>query len=177
MNTNGTAPQGAPVAWQPGEALERARHSREQLADSLRTLLADEERNYQALREAAEEARQRVDHLRKALDHLVAEPSRAAKAPAKTAPAKPQGTGTWEVSEERIAAVLAAYRQQTEPISPTVLAKTMNGIAGETVRRATERLRERELIRFAGTTRGGGKLYMPMPEVPMDEEAQARAAA
>lgn len=169
MNTNGTAPQGAPVAWQPGEALERARHSREQVADSVRTLLEDEERNYQALSDQVDVARQRVDHLRKALSHLVAEPSRTAPAKA-PAQARQRADGTvfrprQEYLDELVEALRAAGGALT---SEQILGRV--SFSHDVVRRAITVLREEERVRLAGRAGKTGRahLYALMPEPATD---------
>jgi len=43
-----------------------------------------------------------------------------------------------------------------------------DGVASDTVRKVMGILRERELIRKTGTTRGGGTLWAPMREAVVD---------
>lgn len=86
----------------------------------------------------------------------------------KKAPKQPSG-GSWRISDERVEFVLRRFKEvapqrQGGMVTPTQLSDVTDGISGETVRRAFEVLRQRELIRAAGNTRGGGQLYALMPE-------------
>lgn len=116
-------------------AVEQARHA--QLADELATVKA------------------RESSLAKALSALSNE------APAPPAPPK-HGASGWVPSEDKVAAVFAAVLAAGEPVTQTQVA-TATRQAGETTRRCMELLRERQLIRLVGTTRGGGRTFAAMP--------------
>lgn len=78
----------------------------------------------------------------------------------------------WNVSDATVERVWNAFLRYSqlmngEPFTMTTLARWMGeqgeGIGGETVRRAVDRLRDTERVRKCGTTRGGGLLWAPMP--------------
>jgi CHASE3 domain sensor protein len=169
MSTNGTAPQGAPVARQPGETLKRARATREQVVGSVRTLLEDEERKYQRLRDQVEEARQRMDHLRKALDHLLAEPGQAAPAKAKvqTQPRQRADGTVFRPRQQYLDQVVEALRDG--PLTNAQILERVS-FSHDVVRRAIAVLREEERVRRAGRTGKTGRahVYALMPERPAD---------
>jgi hypothetical protein len=149
-----------------------AEHSRalstalEQHAHGLRSLLEGQlelvERFEAMLRTAKDEERR----IQRALVALEGEPT-ARPGPK---PAKPKPTpkpGEWQVSDRKVEQVLDALIEHTangEAISGNALGDRCS-IASETIRRSLMQLRERELVRVAGTSRGGGKLWLPMPDV------------
>ena len=51
-----------------------------------------------------------------------------------------------------------------EPMTATQLANANDGLSHEAVRRAYDVLHREGRIRLTARTRGGGKLYAPMPE-------------
>jgi hypothetical protein len=167
MSTNGTAPQGAPVARQPGEALKRARATREQVVGSVRTLLEDEERKYQRLRDQVEEARQRMDHLRKALDHLLAEPGQAAPAKVQTQPRQRADGSVFRPRQERLEEVVEVLRDG--PLTREQILERVS-FSHDVVGRAIAVLREEERVRLAGRAGRTGRahIYALMPERPAD---------
>jgi hypothetical protein len=144
--------------------------------DSLRELLDAELNSRDELAQLLERSKERERRITRAIavlegginQHAVSSKPAAAKA-------KPKPKSTlWDVSEATVERVRVGFmRYWTEqptpeqPFTQTVLAAWMgeqgNGIGGETIRRAMDRLREREVVRVCGTTRGGGKLYAPMP--------------
>lgn len=69
----------------------------------------------------------------------------------------------WTVSEAKIEKVLAGLREYG-PCTAAHLSREIEKLSPETARRALETLRERELARIAGKTRGGGTQYALMPE-------------
>jgi hypothetical protein len=75
------------------------------------------------------------------------------------------GKHNWQASEESIEKVLAAMKAWPEETCTQTQLTQAASLAPETVRRAVDALRERELVRVAGTTRGGGKLLALMPDV------------
>lgn len=143
---------------------------------SMRKLLADElsgRRELERLLDESKERERRMARVIAILDGGAATPAQAkAQATGKQRGAK-KGNGDWNVSDETVERVRMAfvrYAETTdEPVTRTKLAAWMSqhddGIGGETIRRATEVLREREIVRKCGTTRGGGGLYTLMPGV------------
>lgn len=147
---------------------------RERIEDhvaDLRRMLADELKVRDRLQEYLDESKARERRLQRAVTALSDDP----------APAKPQPTSKpkssrpvheWDVSEERIAFVrdrfVAFMADRTEPITKTefgsILKERGEGISSETLAKAFEQLRSREVVRLAGHTRGGGKLWLLMPD-------------
>jgi hypothetical protein len=126
------------------------------------------------LREMLEVEQHLINEAEKILDHFNDRAKRIRRALAAlegttTTPtaAKPRAKASghgWQISEERIAAVLDLFRKESEPITPTQLAEKTDGIATETVTKACKVLRERELIRAVSKVRGGGWTFTLMPE-------------
>lgn len=100
----------------------------------------------------------RLTAVRRAADPEAAKP--------KPKPAAKKTPG-WSVSEPTIERVWAAWQAHGEtPESVTKLADKMPNTSPQTVRSATEMLRERGYIVIAGPARGGGKLYAVAPDAP-----------
>lgn len=162
MDVNGSTPTGDDLAIH----VQAVRARTQELTAELEVLLLEEEQVVEKLTTALAEGKARRDHLKKALEHLTGDsekyrPKKAAKDTGTKKPVK------WEVSEDRVQKVLEGFRQQGEPITPTQLAGKI-GVTGETAKKAVDKLRERELIRYMGATRGGGSLYSLMPEAVAD---------
>lgn len=153
-----------PVLEDPIERLE-ARMRAE--ADSLRDLLDDERREITRLQAVVDQHRDREKRLVRAIAQLT-----GATASTNTTPAKPKRANEWSVSEEKIAEVLQLIRDAGEPVTANALGR-LPGTSTQSAKKAIDVLRERELIRFAGVVRGGGKTYLPMPSTsePEDEAA------
>jgi hypothetical protein len=138
----------------------RAQGTRQRLTDELRDLVAEEQLIYDDLKAKADEAKSRRDGYQRALDHIQGASKVAAAKPAK----RPKGD--WRPSEDKVEMVWQAFReawqQSPQPLSHTALGKQLP-MGSDTLRKAFDVLRERELIRVAGTARGGGKLWAPMP--------------
>jgi hypothetical protein len=155
----------------PDDEQSLAEHSRAlstalgQHAHGLRALLEGQhelvERFETMLRTAKDEER-RIQRALMALEGEPATTPRTAK-PKQSTP-KP---GDWHVSDRKVEQVLAALVEHTangDAISANKLAD-LTPLSSEAIRRGLGTLRERELVRIAGTSRGGGKLWLPMPEV------------
>jgi hypothetical protein len=100
--------------------------------------------------------------MRKALDSLTAPSGTTKSVPTK---ARKRKGDDWEISEAKVGMVLAAIRGLGD--GATFTAATLgkaDGLSPDTARKAIAALREREIVRFVSTTRGGGKLYALMPE-------------
>jgi CRP-like cAMP-binding protein len=167
MESTANGAMGAPLS----EHLIAAQQTRQSVADSVRLLLADEERRYQALKGQAEESRQRTEHLRKALEHLTAEAG-----PVKPAPkAKVAERPSYRPRQVSLDAVLTAVREAERPLSAEAVAKA-SGVSPGTVARALRMLREQELIRMTGGMGKRGTTYAPMPDVAdrLEELASAQ---
>jgi CRP-like cAMP-binding protein len=168
MESTANGAMGAPLS----DHLTAAVQTRESVADSVRQLLADEERRYQALKAQAEESRQRTEHLRKALEHLTAETGRPAKPAPKAKVA--ERPSYYRPKQSSLDAVLTVLREAEGPLSTKAVAQA-SGISGETVTRALRALREDELIRMSGGMGKRGTTYAPMPDVAARLEELASA--
>jgi len=165
MDVNGSTPTGDDLAIHVQAVQART----QELTAELEVLLLEEEQVVEKLTAALAEGKARRDHLKKALEHLTGDSEKYRPKKAAAAAGK-KGSGKavkWEVSEDRVQKVLEGFRQEQEPITPTQLAGKI-GVTGETAKKAVEKLRERELIRYMGGTRGGGSLYALMPEAVAD---------
>jgi DNA-binding transcriptional ArsR family regulator len=155
--------------------LEAAQQTRNRIVDELRGLRDSEQRLVDEFTRQAGEARARVSNYQRALDALG---SRKRTAPAKPAPAKQAakrgGGKQWRVSDlkveevrQRIVALMpdSPHKVGEVPVvTISYVADNSEGISRESVEQAMNALREREVVRIAGTGRGGGKLFALMPE-------------
>jgi hypothetical protein len=143
----------------------RAQGTRQRLVDELRDLVAVEQGIYEDLKAQADQAKGRRDGYQRALDHIQGAAKVAAAAP--KSPKKK--SALWAPSEDKIDMVWQAIREASaqgpDPITQTTLVGELP-MGADTVRKAFEVLRERELIRVAGRARGGGKLWALMPASP-----------
>jgi len=157
-------------------------------AAELRALLADEHARRDILEQLLERSKHRERGLTRAIAGLeAAANAQAAELEARTTTtskpaAKKAASGsnkaTWTPSEERITHIWQQFQRYSaevskgEPFTQTTLATWMgtngDGVASDTVRKVMGILRERELIRKTGTTRGGGTLWAPMREAVVD---------
>lgn len=81
-----------------------------------------------------------------------------------TKPKKRRPVGNdWSITDQKIEEIWLIMRSQSEPFTCTSLVRTTKGLSSEATRRAAAVLRERELLRLVGSTKGGGKLLFPMP--------------
>ena len=134
--------------------------------DGLRDLLESEQAIANRLQTILDQCEARAKRIRRALNALEGEvPGRKPQAQPKQA-AK---THKWNVSEEKVeqaydAIVKAIDLNDGKPVTMTE-ARRVEGSGGhETYRQAIDILRDRERIRVAGKTRGGGTLLALMPE-------------
>lgn len=119
------------------------------------------------------DSRVREDRLKRSLKAL--EGAGGGKA---EAPERRKSHATWSPSEKNIERVWTAFRalyaDRGEALTKTEVGAHMseqgNGTSSVTLAKVFDILRERELVRPAGRTRGGGTRWAPMPR---DEEAQA----
>jgi hypothetical protein len=139
----------------------RAQGTRQRLTDELRDLVAEEQAIYDDLKTQADAAKSRRDGYQRALDHI-----QGASKVAAVKPAKRSKGDDWRPSDEKVDIVWQAFReawrQNPKPLTHTALGKQLP-MGPDTLRKAFDVLRERELIRVAGTARGGGKLWALMP--------------
>jgi DNA-binding transcriptional regulator GbsR (MarR family) len=129
--------------------------------DDLRSMLEGEQEIANQIQGILDASNERAKRIRRALAALEGTSSPAATTAA-TKQAKSKG---WQVSDERVEFVLGLFRAEPEPITPTQLAEKTEGISIETVGKAVEVLRGRELVRRVAKVRGGGWTYAVMPEV------------
>lgn len=149
-----------------------ADHMRSAVADqvaSMRALLHQEVAGREHLEQLLNDSKDREKRLQRAVDALEGTPARpAAKQPA--APAKPAKADR-AVSPQRMEVAFAAltkvYEREGKAVTRTMVVEHLAGTNGAmshgTCRKAFEQLRDDERVRIAGATRGGGKLWAPMP--------------
>lgn len=73
---------------------------------------------------------------------------------------------SWNISEDKLQKVWKRIQELVGPedtFTGTDIGNQTPGLSGEAVRRAMVVLRERELLRKAGSGRGGGTIYALMP--------------
>jgi DNA-binding transcriptional regulator GbsR (MarR family) len=128
--------------------------------DDLRSMLEGEQEIANQIQGILDASNERAKRIRRALAALEGTAS-----PATTAGTKQAKSKGWQVSDERVEFVLGLFRAEPEPITPTQLAEKTEGISIETVGKAVEVLRGRELVRRVAKVRGGGWTYAVMPEV------------
>ena len=152
-----------------------------EIAD-LHEMLDDElkgRRELEVLLDRSKERERRLVRAIAVLEHGSANATQTTTAKPKAAAPKSQGKGakksdgSWNIGESTVERVLQGFKDYAEahPDQPsytmTMVAAWMGsqgqGVGGETIRRAVNALREREQLRKAGTTRGGGTLYALMP--------------
>jgi hypothetical protein len=174
MNENGQTEE------QLAELAARARSTLDGLVAELELGIDAERRGRADVEAALAESKDREARMRKALGALEGKPPSHAGRQARPA----ASTGGWNVSEDRVQFVYEQFKAwvAAEPDvehSKTKLGAWINerakergesGLAGETVSKAMEVLRERELVRVARALRGGGKEFALMP---VDEHAAA----
>lgn len=134
-------------------------------AQSLQELLTDEDAVQARLREALDESRARQHALQRAVAALTPK-SRDDDAPTRGRPpgkTKTRDSNAWHVSAAKTDQVMQALVAYGEPVTGTRLAEGTS-ISPEAVRRSLTVLRDSGRVRLAGRSRGGGKLYAPMPE-------------
>src|SRR4051812_2861336 len=154
MDANGNAPRELTLE----EHVARAAGTRERLTSELRDLVAEEQTFYDDLKARADESKARRDGYQRALDHIQGANKLAAAAQAaKPAPKKKASSSDWMPSDEKVDVVWKAFRdaweRSPEPMTHTALGRDLP-LGLDTVRKAFEVLRERELIRVAGSARG-----------------------
>lgn len=162
--------------------LESTRRTASRIVDEL-TDLRDAERNLvNELTRQAGEARARQTSYERALTALGA---RTRRAPAAAPAAKPSGgrkdrTKEWQVSDAKVAVVERRLREllPTSPhkagngvaaVTAGWVADNTDGLTPESAKKALAVLREREVVRVAGTSRGGGVLFALMPRDANDD--------
>lgn len=164
---------------------------RESLDDhvlDLRNLLTRESQRRAMLEHLLAQAKEHERRIAKAILVLDGDSAQSPATPTSTASPtngrgkakRPLSKTDWTISEGRVAQVLADLERWQgehpgEGITPTQFQRWMRaqgqGAGVETLMRAFVKLRERELIRVAGRTRGGGTLYALMPRAA-DEDTQ-----
>jgi DNA-binding transcriptional ArsR family regulator len=161
-----SAPQLSPVEAQPPtlddlQAMAAALEARmKQECSDLRSMLEGEQEIANQIQGILDASNERAKRIRRALGALEGTVS-----PAGTTAGTKRNKNVWQVSEERVEFVLGLFRAEPEPISGTQLAEKTDGVSTQTVSKAIEVLRERELLRRVAKIRGGGWTYAVMPEV------------
>jgi hypothetical protein len=153
--------------------LETAQRTRNRIVEELASLRDSEQQLVDEFTRQAGEARARVAGYQRALDALG---KRAA--PAKPKPAKQIARRgepkQWQVTDrkveevrQRIVALMPESPRkvgEVPVVTVSYITDNTEGLSRESVVQAMQILREREVVRIAGTGRGGGKLFALMPE-------------
>jgi hypothetical protein len=145
------------------------------IADELRALVESYDERADVLWRELDEIEQGRERYALALADLTGEKVRAFK-PRKAAAAPKAKSGgardshDWHISDAKVDEVferIKAWMKRTgeTEFTATTIANSPEGegYGNESFRRAAAVLRERELIRLVGPTRGGGKLFALMP--------------
>jgi predicted phage tail protein len=147
---------------------------RDQIA-AMRALLDNEVAGRSHLEQLLDDSKEREKRLVRAVAVLEGGVNNHAITAKPKKPSKPAAKDNgWNVSEATVQRIWAAFQRYAtevaggEPFTQTSMAAWMTangeGVGGDTIRKSMLALRERELVRVAGTTRGGGKLWAPMPD-------------
>lgn len=149
--------------------LESSAKTAGRIVDELTDLRNAEQALADELQRQSGEARARCANYQRAMDALGARK----RTPAAKAKPKAAAKGPQPISDAKIAEVEQAVRKLM-PKSPHKVGSVPAITAGfindnsdfphETARRALNALREREVLRVAGTGKGGGVLFALMPE-------------
>lgn len=142
----------------------RAAERLAQQTASLRELLHDEDAVQERLRTALDESKVRQHGLQRAINALDPQPKETTKRGPGRSSTREHDGNEWSVSERKVEQVMSVLVARGEPVTGNGLANGVEGLSVESVRRAFIVLREQGRIRLAGRSRGGGKLYAPMPE-------------
>lgn len=156
MTSNGSV-ETDPLAALREYADEVAAFSREE-AERLGAGLAREQRLQAEIKGLLEASQARERGMRRAVEALTGPPP-SKPGPKSRSAGKGQG---WTISESKVQDVWDIIREQIGgPFTPPRI--TEYGVSGEAVRRSLVVLRNQELIRVTGSSRGGGKKYDLMP--------------
>ena len=144
----------------------------EQQATALRALVAGEHELVERLEGLLHEAKTRERRVQRALDVLTGETAPQGRLKSKPGPKGALGENMRRAGRESAERIFAVLREADEPIGVSDLER-ITGLAGSTVQRALERLREEDRVRATGKRPGGvGVLYAPMPDAqaqPIDD--------
>lgn len=136
---------------------------------NMRVLLEGERDLERRLTTLVEGSRERRKRLEKVIETLEPSPKPARR--------DRSGSNDWHVSDEKIAEVWELVRHRTDTFTAAGVSADTPGLSPESARRALQTLRERELLRMAGTGRGGGKLLAVMPGATEHEYEAAEHGA
>jgi hypothetical protein len=153
-NGNGSQPS---LLDDAAQAAEAAREFRYKMINQARDQIAAEEALREPYVEAITASQDRERDARAILRALKADDD--AKP---TANRKGGGKG-WTISDAKVAQVWEIIRAR-EDATFTASQLVAPGLSSESVRRSIEILRRQELLRRAGSTRGGGTLWALMPD-------------
>jgi hypothetical protein len=130
------------------DAIDAHVYALQQAAEAAQRLAAVKRNEYDAALDQAKRLQRAVDALQPA-----------------DAKAKPR-IGSWQVSNAKVAEVLAAIRAiDADEFTASDIHKAMGkGTSWEAVRKSCDVLREREVLRLVRGTRGGGKVLALMPD-------------
>jgi hypothetical protein len=153
------------VALYSAELTRRSEAFLVETAQAFAVQIATEEALQEELSELLEASRARSKRMRKAMDSLTNTSSTATTLPTKKKARKRSSGDNWSISDKKVDEVLHAIHGLGEgaTFTASILGKA-EGLSPDTARKAIEVLREREVVRFVSTTRGGGKLFALMPE-------------
>ena len=130
-----------------GDAIDDAIASLTKAAEAAQRIAADKRIEY-------EQALDKARRLTKALDALQPPPKQAKKS-----------SGDWTITDEKVASVLEAIKQSgLDEFTATDLERVTPGLSISSAGKALGVLREREVVRFVRSTKGGGKVHALMPD-------------
>lgn len=133
-----------------------------QVIGLLRDLLKEQEQEAEHLTALLKETQKNRKRYKRALDDLTGardEPSKTKRPPGKSG-------HDWNISEDKVQQVWDRIQELMGPgdtFTGADIGKQTPGLSGEAVRRGMILLRERELLRKAGSGRGGATFYALMP--------------
>lgn len=150
--------------------LESTSKTRSRIVEELAELRDTEQRLCDELTKQAAEARTRCANYARAIEALGTKTAKPkTPKPSKLAPRPIKGANDWQISDTKVAEVERRVREllpdaPNGTVTAAYIANHTESLSPETARRALQVLREREVVRIAGTGKGGGVLFALMPE-------------
>lgn len=144
------------------------------VTEQLQALIDEAERKQAKLRRELEDVTEELRPLKRALATLTGEPS--TRPASEKPPPKHKDRNDWQVSPQKVEQVLAAMVTVDGPVSPTQLAREVEGLSPQGAGKAIDVLRQQGRVRLVGKTRGGGRLYAVI-EPPAEQPQVAAGVA
>lgn len=134
----------------------------QQIISMLQGLFEEQEKEEERLTGLLQDVQKKRKRYKRALDDLAG----ARDETQKSKRASGKSGHDWNISEEKLQEVWTRINELVGPedkFTGTDIGKQSPGLSSEAIRRAMVVLRERELLRKAGTGRGGSTFYALMP--------------